>query len=205
MLTILIPTLNRSHILKQRVENALANSPAGTTVLLIIDDEESHKVCMENNFDFHLYAAPYPAKINEGYRYVETPYFFIGADDLNFHPNWFEEALKMEKPVVGINDLVGTGPASTHFLVYTKYIQEKSGVLDMPNTVMYPYLHNFCDAELWKTTTYRGDYTYAKDSIVEHMHPSVGKALEDDINRKNQSTFALDEATFNERKHLWEK
>jgi hypothetical protein len=152
-------------------------------------------------------------KINCGYHATDQPWIFTAADDLVFHRDWFSRALAWAKPehgVIGTNDIgnpsVMCGQHSTHSLVRRSYIETYSGVVDMPNTVMYPgYGHEWVDTEFIGTAKVRGAFVMAFDSIVEHQHPAWDHLIERDATyRKGESSGPADRRLYDRRRPLWE-
>lgn len=152
-------------------------------------------------------------KINRGYLFTKEPFIFTGADDLKFHPGWFEAARAwMDQPnvgVVGTNDLgnpkVVRGYHSTHSLVRREYA-DKMGTIDGPGAILAEcYPHEFVDNELVETARARHAYVQAKDSIVEHLHPRWGKAPTDALYEAEPARLAESRRIFWERKRLWER
>lgn len=151
----------------------------------------------------------YAMKINEGIRRTESPFIFTGADDLLFHPGWFDTAkarLGDGIEVVGVNDLcsrrVMAGEHATHFLMTREYAE--TPCLDSePGPFSQAYHHWFCDDELVATARRRNAIVFETDSIVEHLHPQVRKAPDDQTYRRGRENRWEDERTFKRRAHLW--
>jgi hypothetical protein len=149
-------------------------------------------------------------KINDGFRATTEEWIFTGADDLNFHPDWFERALLWANDTIGIigtNDIcnprVMTGEHSTHMLVRRSYI-EKWGTIDEPGVVLHErYRHAFADDECVATAKARGVYVHAYDSIVEHMHPNTQKSEMDETYKEGMKYSADGRRVFSQRKKLW--
>lgn len=144
------------------------------------------------------------------YEATDEPIFLWGNDDFHFLENWDEKPLEMMQDenigVLGLHD----GNPKTGFtaiaLVRRKYIEEESGVVDMPNRVLYPYNHNFVDNELTATAQSRGKWAACNAPCIEHQHPSftwLGDFPTDDTYKKNDSKFIEDAETYNDRIHLW--
>lgn len=155
----------------------------------------------------------YPAKINLGYRSTTAEWIFTGADDLHFHPGWFEEAMKFDRPgidVIGTNDLgnvrVMNGSHSTHSLFRRPYARERGTVTEVNCIYHWAYWHEGCDDEAVQTAMYRGVYAFAEKSHVEHMHPNWGKAPTDELYESHKSSrLHAGRALYTRRKHLWGK
>jgi hypothetical protein len=152
----------------------------------------------------------YARKINAGYRSTVESLLFLGADDLCFHPGWFEAAIARLGPgvgVVGTNDLgsarVMRGEHSTHSLVTREYA-DKFGIVDSPGCVLYEgYPHEWVDDELVGTAKKRGAWAMALDSHVEHLHPNWGKAPNDVMYQQQATRMRLGQNIYTQRRTLW--
>ena len=145
-------------------------------------------------------------KVNDGYRATSEPWLFIVGDDVAFHAGWLTNALGHadHASVIGTNDLctgrVVTGQHATHFLVDRDYIDAVGASWDGPGVVCHEgYRHWFVDDELVGAAKQRGVWFPALCSIVEHLHPVVGKAEEDDVYELGRRYSAEDRALFIQR------
>ncbi len=148
----------------------------------------------------------YPVRINKAFHACTEPYVFLGADDLSFRAGWFESAMiKMNEVngVVGINDLHNM--AGVHFLVSRYYINECGGTGDgTPGVVLCEeFSHQYCDDELRHVAQYRNRWAFAKEAVVEHLHPGAGKAPSDPIYVMGNAAGAHDREVFMRRRHMW--
>lgn len=152
----------------------------------------------------------YARKINAGYRATTEPLMFLGADDLRFHPGWFDAAAAELGPgvgVVGTNDLgserVMAAQHSTHSLVTRDYV-DRFGTIDEPGRVLCEeYPHEFVDDELVATAKHRGAWAFAADSHVEHLHPNWGKAPMDKLYAQQRRRMRAGRQIFERRSRLW--
>ena len=137
-------------------------------------------------------------------------WYFVGADDLRFHPGWFEacmlEQRKSDACVIGTNDLgnvrTSRGQHSTHFLVHTDYLE--CGTVDEPGKLFHErYWHEFTDDECVQTAKVRRTYAHAHNAIVEHLHPDWHKAARDSTYELAQAHRREDSALYHSRKSLW--
>lgn len=182
-LAILVPMLGRAHRVHPLVESIRATCKAHVLFLLTPGDVE-----VQNAVDAagcerlevrKLPHGDYARKINAGYRATDEPLLFLGADDLHFHPGWYEAAVAQLAPgvgVVGTNDLgsprVMAGEHATHSLVTREYADEH-GTIDGPGEILHEgYPHEWVDDELIGTAKNRGAWAMALDSHVEHLHPN---------------------------------
>lgn len=219
-LCILVPVLRRPHRVKPLLESIRKATPGAETLFICSpgDDAERHAV-HEGIEDFGQRFVDvtecdgnYAAKINHGRGVTSIPppdLLFLGADDLDFHPGWFEAAIAKLTPgigVVGTNDLgsprVIAGEHATHSLVTREYAA--LGTIDEPDKLLHEgYPHEFVDDEFVETAKHRGAFVSAKDSHVEHMHPSWSKAPLDDLYRAQRSRMRAGRPIYNARRPLW--
>jgi len=221
MIDILIPTFGRSH----RLSRVAANVHAATTVphyLVFIVEREDGGSCAEAarlaaagqcGWMINEGAASYAGAVNTGYRHTSDPYFFLGSDDVYFHPGWAECVLAAAVPpfrVVGtndtINDSVLAGIHATHYLVERGYIEELGGVVDeLPGTVLHEgYDHNYTDTEFIEVATKRGVFTPCLEAVVEHMHFAFGKGPRDATADRTIRRYSEDARIYESRRPLWE-
>jgi len=213
---IFIPTFGRPHELSRVVDNLYENTPPDLFELyFIVENGDQATIDAIKPLRAKLIVNEgkpcYADAINTAYHKTREPYFFTGADDLGFYVNWLEEALSHMSDkikVVGTNDLgqipIGEQRNSTHYLVARDYIKKYSGVIDMKDTVLYPYVHNYTDVELTETAMSRGVYNYCPESKVEHNHFAWGKAQVDETYKRGLRSEGQDRNTFMQRRHLWQ-
>lgn len=153
----------------------------------------------------------YAEKINWAAENTDEHFIFTGADDLQFHHGWYEEALSCMADenimVVGTNDLcnpaVIAGMHATHFLVRREYLAE--GTIDEPYKLLHEgYQHEWVDNEFIETAKARGVYAQANESIVEHLHPMVGKAPMDELYANIPERMEQGGRLFLQRRRLWQ-
>ena len=217
-LAILVPVLDRP----QRVATLIADIRAATPPVFRIvfvatqgDQNEIDEIARNSAADVALVTVPpsregYGRKLNDGMRATDETYLFLAADDLHFHPGWYDTCLAVQTRtgccVVGTNDLGNTrvkqGFHSTHSLVHRGYAE--CGTVDQPGLlVSESYAHQWVDDEFVQTAMWRGTYQHAHQAHVEHLHPDWGKGREDATYLRGRASIQQDMATYNARKHLW--
>lgn len=212
---ILVPLLRRPHRVAPLVESIEAATPeehrtlflCTTTDQAVIDAVDA--VHGERLLVDYM-PGDYARKINAGYRATTEPLMFLAADDLRFHAGWLQAAtaaLTGQVGVVGTNDLcskrVMRGEHSTHSLVTRAYVDE-FGTIDEPGKVLHEgYPHEFVDDELVQTAISRGAFVSARDSVVEHLHPMVGKAPMDDLYAQQAARMKSGRRLYQRRVRLW--
>jgi len=214
-LVVLVPMLGRPHRVAPLVDSLTATVP-GARVLFCTSpgDTAVHEAIAAAGHPRievpYTQRGDYARKINCGYRATEEPYIFCAADDLHFHPGWFEAAAAALTPgigVVGTNDLgsprVMAGQHSTHSLV-TRAYADGWGTIDQPGHILHEgYWHEFVDDELVATAQRRGAFAMALDSWVEHLHPNWGKGTTDGLYMQQRLRMHDGRRLYRHRSRLW--
>lgn len=211
---VLVPVLGRPERVAGVIRN-VAETCAVARLLFIANESDGDEIAALHRAGAEVLVVPdarksWACKINDGLRATTEPWIFTGADDLCFHRDWFERALEAAGPhvsVIGTNDIanhrVMCGLHSTHTLFRRDYV-ERFGTIDQPGLVMHEgYPHAFADDEAVATAMARGVYAHAFDAIVEHLHPMVGKAVDDATYRAGQKVSAQGQRLFVQRRKLW--
>lgn len=215
-LAILVPVLGRPH----RVEPLLTSIEAATSEAHVVflcdpDDEPEHDAITaarrlrDLNVTMLCEGGNYAHKINVGVRSTTELLIFMGADDVDFHPGWFEAACTRldAASVVGTADLcnrrVMRGEHSTHTLLTREYAER--GTIDDESRVLHEgYIHEFVDDEFVATAKHRGEFAFAADAIVEHLHPMAQKAPMDELYKAMGWRMGQGRALFAKRQALWQ-
>lgn len=212
-LGIFLPTYRRPHALQAVATNIEETTKNDFRLYFGLESEDKegieaaratgHRVIV-NQYDSE---AGYSNTIQTIYENSDEPFFFHANDDFLFLPDWDEHPIAMfdtpQVMVVGVKQNEADQGFSAICFVRRAYIEEQSGVVDMPNRVFYPYHHNYQDTEFTYTARGRGVWFSSDSPCIDHQHPGFTGKEKDDTYRKNDATFSQDEATFNSRKHLW--
>lgn len=215
---LLIPVLNRPGNIAPLVRSVEENTPEPHRLLFLATQGDLEEIDAIRSAGADLLEVPptprgdYARKINTGYQSSSEPFLFLGADDLRFHPGWLSAALAlMNDPaigVVGTQDLAPTerartGQHATHSLVRRSYVDEL-GTIDRPGEVLHPgYWHEYVDDEFIATARARNAFAFAFDSVVEHLHPSWGKAPTDALYDQQRRRMQHGRTLFARRRRLW--
>lgn len=214
MLDIFLPTYKRPHKLAEVAKNIEDTTHNSFSLYFGVEpeDEESYKAALAtghkvviNKYDGE---AGYSNTIQSCYEASDNPYWFHANDDFTFLPDWDKPYLEFLEGnphlmVVGAHDGMGSVSYSTICFVRRSYIEEQSGVVDMPNRCFYPYHHNYQDTEFTLTAQKRGVWGKVElPCIVHNQPPNVEER--DETYQKNIATVNIDSNTFDTRKHLWE-
>jgi hypothetical protein len=220
-LAILVPVLGRPHRVAPLLDSIEATTPDARVWFLgqIYDAEETRAIGAELErrtgsglrINQNMEGGSYAQKVNRAVAHPKgiEPLIFLGADDLDFKPGWFEAAkaaMTDDIEVVGVNDLLRRRPRrrghATHFLMTREYAERPT--IDGGRGPLHEgYGHNFVDDELIATASARGAYAYAEDAHVEHLHWMNGAAEVDDTYQRGRELFDADRIRFKEREPLW--
>lgn len=147
---------------------------------------------------------------NAGYWEATADWVVIGQDDFVWHEGWLDEALSVQEEtgakVIGFNDGYDKRnfEHSVGWLVDREFVEDFSLAVGFPNVIFFPhYKKNFSDNELCDTARDRGVWAYAKNAILEHMHPSFNKADNHPTYTNLDAHLSVDRELYDSRKHLW--
>lgn len=182
-------------------------------------DSEQIKACRATSAE--TFVVPWKAgqgdfakKINWLFPQTSAPWVFQAADDLRFHRDWDTQALRVAERsgagVIGTNDLgnplVRRGGHSTHTLIKREYIERYSGTFDDTGLVFCElYDHQYCDNEFVQTAIRRGEWAFAKRSLVEHLHPHWQKSPMDETYEKATRATISDQKLYMRRMKLGDR
>lgn len=213
MIDILVPVRERPQNVVPVMASAKANTvvPYRMTFLVHPDDREELNALFKAGARYiRSPEHSYPYKINLGASLSTCEFFFLGADDVRFHPGWDTSAIDRYHEtgcaVIGTRDLgnptVERGRHSTHTLIHRSYLSQ--GTIDEPGKLLHEgYAHQWCDTEMISTAQKRGQWTFCRESVVEHLHPFWHKGPMDHVYEIGLSTSAEDMRLFQQRRHLW--
>lgn len=147
--------------------------------------------------------AGYSNTIQTIYESTKEPIAFHINDDFYFPDGWDVPHIKYldehpEVMVLGAHDGYERTIYWTISFIRRKYIEEQSGVIDIPNRVFYPYHHNFQDTEFSKTAVKRGVWDRIEIPCIEHRRTG-----DDETYQKNAATYEADSILFNKRERLF--
>jgi hypothetical protein len=212
---ILVPMLGRPHRVAPLTASIRSNTPDPYTLLFLVtpgDRDVIREIRREHGCYLPVARRPrgdYARKINFGIDATTEPFVFTAADDLKFHPDWLGHAVKLMSATVGVvgtNDLsnrrVIRGQHSTHSLVARWYCE--LGTIDEPGKLLHEgYPHEFVDDELVGTAKKRKAWAFARDAVVEHLHPMANKAPMDDMYAQQGLRMRAGRRIYERRMPLW--
>ena len=222
-LAILLPVLRRAHRIKPMVKNIRASGVEADIVFIATSNDADECLELERvqeSYDnVRILKTPptkigdYGRKINWGYAAApdSNVWFFLGADDLDFHHGWFQAAMSAYaatgRRVIGTQDLgnsrVIRGDHSTHSLVHRSYV-EQFGTVDEDDKILHEgYPHEFVDDEFVETAKLRDEFVFSNGSVVEHLHPMWGKADSDPLYAAQDRRMIHGRRIYTKRKRLW--
>lgn len=209
-IALLCPTLKRPRALPPLVKNieAVTTIPFQLYFGLEPNDEATIAAAKTTGYPvvINKYAPGYSNTIQSLYEESVEPFFVHINDDFEFLPNWWAGMSCFDSPhimVVGISERENSSLSATSIIRRT-YIEQMSGVIDMPNRVFYPYGHNYQDTEFTLTAQKRGVWAGFEQRAINHQHPGIIGGEKDYTYKKNDALTEADEKLFLSRKHLWE-
>lgn len=205
---ILIPSLNRTHLIEPLVNNIRAVTPHKHEIYFMTTNEDSRKIIKKMGAVLinDTGDTDYVTRMNTLYLATTEEFVFTGSDDVVFHENWLEPLLRAQDEGYFItvpDDLLN--PNGTQALIARKYIEEQSGCIDTPGVLFYPgYKHDFSETEQFETAKKRGVFKKCNDSVVEHLHWVNGKAPRDDDYKIKEKHADAGKKLYEKRRHLWQ-
>jgi glycosyltransferase involved in cell wall biosynthesis len=212
---VVVPVLSRPQNVKPLVES-FRNTQRGVANLYFIVDEDDYD---EVNAIRDVGAAyitstrgpSFAQKVNTAFEDTVEPWLFICGDDVRFHDGWIDAARKLSDrfDVIGTNDSptgdgnpkVASGSHADHFFIRRSYVDQQGGCLG--GLVCHEgYRHFYADVETVELAKARGVFTPCLESIVEHLHPDLGKAEVDEVYKKGWGERARDEQEWRKRAPL---
>jgi hypothetical protein len=210
-IAVVVPVLRRPHRAAPFMESLRASTDNATAYAVVSDEDAETNSAWLAAFAYllsPLERTTFPEKVNYAYRITDEPWLFLTGDDVKFHPGWADELLRVASTtgaqVVGSNDLANPrsedGSHSPHMLISRQYIADQGASWDGPGVVCHEgYRHMFVDDEIITAAKQRGVFAFAKDAVVEHLHPVVEKAEVDATYRLGWSYAEVDKSRFAER------
>lgn len=213
-LVILTPVLRRPKNVAPLLRSIGETTTRPYRVLFIADPDDDRELSaiephLSEGVGLLLQPGNYARKINAAVEFTSEPLLFLGADDLRYHAGWLDAAKRLMVDPIGVvgtldlcNGRVTQGIHSTHSLVSRTYAER--GTIDDPGRLLHEaYPHEFVDDEFVQTAIHRGAFAHAADSVVEHLHPWVGKAPSDAIYAASKPRMRVGRRIFRSREHLW--
>lgn len=224
--TVVIPVLGRPHRVEPLLESLIGSQrivPLWPLFVCTPGDDEEIAAVRDSGEDYAIvdFDATGPGqwarKVNVAVGATDADWVFAGADDLRFEAGWADEALAVAEEtgarLIGTDDLgnpaVRRGGHATHFLATRSYVDEL-GTIDEPGKLLCAaYHHWWVDVECVETAKARGEWAFAKNSVVEHLHPywkfadGTPKAETDWVYQRGESRHREDGLLFRRRRRLW--
>jgi glycosyltransferase involved in cell wall biosynthesis len=190
---VLVPVLNRPENVAPLVASFEKTTGKEAALYFIADNTDRDQIAAIEAAGAQWLPASrgstFAQKINAGYEQTSEPWLFVTGDDVKFHPGWVAAArgLSDRFDVIGTNDTpdtggnprVAAGAHADHFFIRRAYVDEHGGALE-GLVCNEAYQHFYADVETIELAKARGVFTPCLASIVEHLHPDLGKAEVDE-------------------------
>jgi GT2 family glycosyltransferase len=219
LVDVVVPVLGRPHHAEPFMRSLRASTGLASVwaMLNADEDDEVEKAWAEAGAEV-VRCAPgrttFAHKANDALGVTSAPWLLVVGSDVQFRAGWWDHALQAAKvhdaSVVATNDLLNAdvrdGLLATHPVFRRSYIDAVGGSWDGPGRVAHEgYKHWWVDAEWSLAARQRGVYVNALASIVEHLHPHVGKSQMDAVYELGQKFKNLDRETFERRARRYAK
>lgn len=205
-LALFCPTWHRPQRLQKVADNIKKATRSSYTLYWGCESDDRESIMAAANTGakviINKYEPSYSNAVQTMYEQSDEPIMFFCNDDFVFSDGWDLIPMKVlrEKPeimVLGVEDGLDNTFTTLHF-VRRKYIEEQSGVIDIPDRVFYSYNHNFADTEFTQTAKKRGVWDKVKGPCISHL-----RLPKDETYIKNDVMFSADHATYLSRSHLF--
>lgn len=212
-LAIWLPTYKRPNALQKVADNIQTATMNSYTLYFGLEPDDEAGIAAARAVDgakviINPYEMGYSNTIQAMYENSKELIWFHANDDFYFEPNWDAHPIAMFEReslmVVGVPQNDADKTYSAICFGRRSYIDEQSGVIDMPKRVFYPYHHNYQDTEFTRTAQARGIWAGSSEKCIDHQHPGFTGKEKDYTYKKNDETAPLDQKTFESRQHLWE-
>lgn len=208
---ILCPTYKRPKVLQKLVNNLelTTKHPYKLWFGLEEDDRDSQAMVMTLNCEWRInkYEPGYSNTFQTLYEASKAPFLIHINDDFEFLPSWDEVPIAMfereDLMVAGLRQHEDDFHGSAISMFRRKYIEERSGVVDMPNRVFYPYPHHYVDTEFTLTAQHRGVWAMCDVQGIKHNHYGFTHESPDATYQKNDATSEQAREIFEARRHLF--
>ena len=211
-LAIFIPTYKRPNALAVVAKNIEEHTAHTFAIYFGLEEDDpaglEAAIATGHQAIVNRYEPGYSNTIQTLYESTEEPFFMHANDDFQFLLHWDVHPMAcFDSPqimVVGVSERENSSLSAVS-IVRRSYIEEKSGVMDLPNRVFYPYGHNYQDTEFTQTAQHRGVWAGCETRAIDHLHPGIIGGEKDYTYQKNDESAGRDEQLFNSRKHIWGK
>lgn len=208
---VIIPVLHRPENVKPLMQSLWASTGLATAYFVCEHDDEQEiaevvrwgGVALTDP-NRHTFAE----KVNFAYQETNAPWMLLCGDDVRFRPGWLDHAQDVARrynaDVIGTNDLanprVMRGEHATHPMLRRSYVDQLGASWDGPRVACHQGYRHWCvDDEIVAVAKMRGTFQPALGSQVEHLHPIVGKADEDEVYRLGSLHAEDDTKLFEQR------
>jgi hypothetical protein len=209
-IAVIVPAMRRPQNVAPLMRSLEASTDRATAYFVCDHgDTDQIKAVLDTDAQFVINwssSTTFATKCNLGYRETEEPWLLFVGDDVHFHPGWVEAALAAGEygAFVSTNDMgnprVMAGRHATHPMVARWWLDQHGATWDGPGAVCHQgYRHWYVDNEWTAVALNAGQFVYAEDAKIEHMHPVWDKGDSDEIYTLGQASAHADSRLFRER------
>lgn len=211
-IAVIVPAMRRPQNVDRLVESLRSTTDLADIYFIVDHDDEAEMEAVMDNTACQMIVnySPFKSfatKCNLGYRETEEPWCLFVGDDVVFRDGWADAALAAGESgaFVSTNDLgsrpVMQGRHATHPMIARWWLDSHGASWDGAGTVCHEgYSHWYVDNEWSAVASKAGQFRYAKDAVIEHLHPLFRKGQQDSVYRLGQSSSSTDAALWRERR-----
>lgn len=188
---VIVPVLHRPANVSPFMKSLQATTTSATAWFVCeAGDDVEQAAVRGHGGNVLVRSGTFSEKANHAWRTIPdvAPWIFLVGDDVVFHEQWLERAvahaIEQDVAVCATNDLanwkVMAGRHGTHLLIASDYVRSLGASWDGPDILCHEgYRHWYVDNEIVAVAKQRRTFGAAPTSVVEHLHPTAGKAEHD--------------------------
>ncbi len=205
----IVPTIEgRPGNVERLAESLIAST--GLADLTVVADAEQVVDNLPVNARVVYFDGTFAEKVNHVWPLTTGDWIMLAGDDVVFHAGWWDHAQftadTTGADVIGTNDLANSrvmaGEHATHPILRREYVETEGASWD-GELCHEGYRHWFVDDEIVTKAKLAGRFAPSLGSIVEHLHPMVGKSDIDAVYEKGAASKDADAKLFRTRLHKY--
>jgi len=207
-IAVIVPVRQRPQNVAPLIESLATSTDRAQPVFIVDADDRAELEAIEKAGALYVInndplRVSFAVKANIGYRATVEPWLLFCGDDVVFHPGWVENSIDRASGCSFIstidmgNPRVTRGQHAVHPIIERDWIDRHGASWDGPGVVCHEgYRHWYVDDE-WTAVAHKaGQFIYAPDARIEHMHPIFNKGTDDATYRLGQSFSMADRDLF---------
>jgi len=177
-INVIIPTFDRMRLIQRTVDSVFASSYKKTKITIVVDVNKQYykrleKVYAKNNkvkILFNEKRLGWPKSLNRVLAATDYEIYIYGADDIYFHKQTIEHAVKMLDKLFCGDGVIGFQQNLNHFCPAAFGMFGRQWVSRFPDRKVFnpAYVHFCGDSELWHYAKKINRFFLCKKCRVDH-------------------------------------